>query len=225
MAIKIIRVLLTLLAALTVMLAAATQSKADIGNFGPGPAPGLCDYPAVCNSGYAGGIVDYYFHSEDWPIESNGTHRHCVYYGVATQGHINVGFQFYVTAEVGGEGPVGAMIGGCNYVCPSGELGEFPNPPGSWRDALIPRKCQPIGPNPDHPPALENVPIAPPIPAQGAVAPPPPTILIPPGPDTFQPFADLPGFTAPPPPLADMSPAQTFPVCGNPAAASSAGCQ
>lgn len=195
-------------------------AQADVGNFGPGGSttPGLCSYPAVCDVGSAGGVVGAYWYSEDWPVELNGSHRHCYYHGVMTQG--NVGFSMML--EIGGTGPVGALVGGCHYVCPDGELASWPNPVGGYKDAIIPTRCKPVGPNPDMP-----VDVSPPIAEQGAVPaipfgqPPPPP---PPPPESEAPQPG-PAEVAPSgPPLAEQLPSQTNPTCPNPEATTSAGC-
>jgi hypothetical protein len=178
----------------------------DVGNMGPGPAPGLCSYPATCDVGEAGGVVATYWYREDWPVELNGTHRHCYYYGTATDA--NVGFSMVL--QISATGPLGAMVGGCHYVCPDGQLGEFPNPVGGWKDAMRPARCKPIGPNPDMP-----VPISTPIAEQGAVP------AIPFG----QPQPPSPGAPGVIPPTelppAEVLPSQTNPTCPNPAATTS----
>jgi hypothetical protein len=177
-------------------------AQADVGNMGPGPAPGLCPYPATCDAGEAGGMVAVYWYREEWPVELNGSHRHCYYYGAATQGS----FGFSMMLQVGITGPVGGLAGGCHYVCPDGELAAMPNPPGGWKDAIIPTRCKPVGPNPDMP-----VDVSPPIAEQGAVP--------------AQPF-QLP---VPPPPPGEPSPATelpsvTNPACPNPEATQTSSC-
>lgn len=219
---------LLLLAGIPLAILNCAVAHADVGNFGPGGSstPGLCSYPAVCDAGSAGGVIGAYWYTEDWPVELNGSHRHCYYHGVMTQG--NVGFSMIL--ELGGTGPVGALIGGCHFVCPDGQLASWPNPVGGYKDAIIPTRCKPVGPNPDMP-----VDISPPIAEQGAVPaipfgqpqpppgepppppPPPPAEELPqPGPADVAPSAS--------PPLAEQLPSQTNPTCPNPAATTSAGC-
>jgi hypothetical protein len=206
-------------------------AHADLGNPGVGgsTAPGLCEYPAVCGSGVDGAIGAGFYYWEDFPTESNGAHRHCQWGGGAFEGNVNVGFSMMFTASAGAEGPVGALNGACYYVCPDMQKAAMPNPPGAWRDAIIPTKCQPIDRNPFLPPdaplpAPVDVPIAPPIGGQGAVP------AIPfgqpqpqPGAAVQPPSPGAPGGTEPP--LAEQLPSQTLPVCGNPDATTTEGCR
>jgi len=74
-------------------------TRADIG--GNIPGPGLCDYPGVGSSGNVMGGNWFYC---DFPIEINGSHRHCAY-GI------------FVPGGLGGNGPnfagsLGLQIGG-----------------------------------------------------------------------------------------------------------------
>jgi hypothetical protein len=208
-------------ALILVIIFTTPKARADLGNAGPGGsvAPGLCEYPAVCGSGMDGALVGIFYFWEDWPVESNGSHRHCQWGGAATTG--NLGFSMMV--QVGATGPVGALNGMCQYVCPSGEQAHFPNPPGAWRDAIIPTRCQPIGPNPwAPPPPPEDVPIAPPIAAQGAVPaipfgqpqPPPGEPYVPAGPPPA-PFG---------PDQSGVGPSVTNPACPNPMATTDSSC-
>ncbi len=143
-------------------------AHAEPGNAGPGPSPGLCDYPAVCGSGVDGAMIAAYYYWEDMPVELNGSHRHCEWGGGQTSG--NLGFS--MMWSVGISGPVGGINGSCFYVCPDMQLAAMPNPPGGWRDAIRPTKCQPIGRNPFlPPPPPQDVPIAPPITAPGEPGP------------------------------------------------------
>lgn len=198
-------------------------ARGDIGNMGPGPAPGLCPYPSTCDVGMAGGVIDYYWYRENWPVELNGTHRHCYAYMVATEGNAQIGFSMFLQVSAGVQGPVGAMVGGCHYVCPDGQEGSMPNPVGGYKDAIIPTRCKPVGPNPDQP-----VPISPPIAEQGAVPsipfgqqqPPPGSPFTPPELPQPGPAEVAPGG----PPLAEQLPSQTNPVCPNPAATTNGGC-
>jgi hypothetical protein len=198
--------LLVALCFLTGCFSLSAVAHADVGNAGAGPSPGLCDYPAVCGSGDDGALVAGYYYWEDFPVELNGSHRHCEWGGAQVIGNANLGFSgMMIQANVGATGPVGGVNGACFYVCPDGRQAEMPNPPGGWKDAIIPTKCKPIADNPfkPPPPPPEQVPIAPPIPEQGAVPapgepplppPPPPEVLPPPPPDQ------------PPPPILGIPP-------------------
>lgn len=154
-----------LYAALSALLYLGTPvAHADVGNAGPGPSPGLCDYPAVCGSGVDGALVAGYYYWEDFPVELNGSHRHCEWGGAQTSGNVVAGFSMMITVAAGVSGPVGGVNGACYYVCPDMQRAEMPNPPGGWKDAIRPTKCQPIGQNPfAPPPPPEDVPIATPL--------------------------------------------------------------
>jgi hypothetical protein len=199
-------------------------ARSDLGNAGPGPSPGLCQYPSVCDSGVIGvGAGAVYWYWEDFPIELNGSHRHCQWGGASTEANASVGISMVIQAQVGVTAPLGALVGGCRYVCPSMELAAFPNPPGGWKDAIRPTKCQPIAPCPIEwcpPPPPQDVPIAPPIGEQGAVP------SIPFGQPQPQPGAPgAPGVVPPvEPPVAEELPSVTNPVCPNPAATTDESC-
>ncbi len=210
--------LLVTLAVLAAWLLSYSMADADPGNAGPGPSPGLCEYPAVCGSGVDGALVNGYYYWEDWPVELNGSHRHCEWGGGQTSG--NLGFSMMIQAGV--TGPVGGLNGSCFFVCPDMQQAAMPNPPGGWRSAIIPTKCQPIGVNPFlPPPPPEDVPVSAPIAEQGEIPPrlpaqPPPP---PPPPPSIEAPPPGPAVVAPSgPPLADVLPSQTDPVCPNPAA-------
>jgi hypothetical protein len=156
--------LVTLPVAVAGLLINCAVAQADPGNAGAGPSPGLCDYPAVCGSGDDGALLAGYYYWEDFPTELNGSHRHCEWGGAQASGSLAVGFSMMFTVAAGTSGPVGGVNGSCFYVCPDMQRAEMPNPPGGWKDAIIPRKCQPIGGNPFLPPPPPvDVPIAPPI--------------------------------------------------------------
>jgi hypothetical protein len=229
----LIRWLLLVVAA--VLFIGTTNSRADLGNAGPGPAPGLCQYPAVCGGGVAGaGAAAVYWYWEDFPVELNGSHRHCQWGGGATEA--NLGFSMIL--QVGVQAPLGAITGNCFYVCPDMQQADFPNPPGGWKDAIRPTKCQPIAPNPFEPrPPPQDVPIAPPIAEQGAVPQAPfqsgppvmppgiPSQPSPPGPpNPGMPGVSPPQPNGPTPPLAEQLPSVTNPVCPNPAATTDEAC-
>src|SRR5580693_3711481 len=111
------------LLAIGLVIANCGVAQADLGNAGPGPAPGLCQYPAVCGSGIDGAIIGGEYYWEDFPTESNGSHRHCQWVGVATTG--NLGFSMLI--QFGATGIVGGANGNCYYVCPDMQMAEFPN--------------------------------------------------------------------------------------------------
>jgi hypothetical protein len=202
-----------------------SAAHADLGNAGPGPAPGLCAYPAVCDGGVAGfGAAAVYWYWEDFPVELNGAHRHCQWGGGATEANAQAGFSMMVQVSVGVQAPLGALKGGCGYVCPDMKKADMPNPPGGWKDAIRPTKCQPVGglnPWDPTPAAPEDVPIAPPIGEQGAVP------SIPFGQQQPQPGSPVPSppAGAPEPPIAQQLPSVTNPVCPNPVATQTSTCE
>lgn len=204
------------------------------GNF---PGPGLPDYPCVGQSGLVG-IVPYYF--EDCPTEANGSHRHCEAGGVSASGGA-----FTATSGLGfgGLGNFGFAFGSCYYKWPDGALAPMPNPPGAWRNFLVPApipvqhtagpmpydQTQDVAPPPVlAPPPDPNCPDCP-----APEATPPPQVLPPPvvAQPTIQPPVLQPNVTEvlPPPPdptkvgppvapgegIVPM-PGQTNPVQGNP---------
>lgn len=165
--------LVVLLIVVVAMVLCAPVADGDVGNVG-GVAPGLCEYPSVCTSGAAFGEYDY---SETWPTEVNGSHRQCLLGGAMYSGTAGASAIFF---NVSVTSPLGVIRGACWYACPDPWLSDagFPNPPGSWKSYLVPKKCEPIGPAP--------IPINPPPPAD---APPPPP---PPGLPVLAPFAPAP---------------------------------
>jgi hypothetical protein len=207
--------ILTVGALMVIVVICAGVTRADVGNAGPGPSPGLCEYPAVCGSGVDGFLIAGYYYWEDFPVELNGSHRHCEWGGGQTSG--TLGFSMMVT--VGATGPVGGLNGACYYVCPDMQMAAMPNPPGGWKDAIRPTKCQPIGLNPfAPPPPPQDVPISPPIAEQGAV---PAAPFVEPHPPAVPPLGAAPPVT---PPLAEQLPSVTNPVCPNPDATETKSC-
>jgi hypothetical protein len=169
------------------------------------PAPGLCEYPGIGGSGM---IMSSYYYWCDFPTELNGSHHHCELGGFAIQANGNVGVNIMMfSAGVGISGNIGGITGSCTWRCPDNTLAQAPNPPGGWKDGIIPTKCKTIGPNPDEVPAPVSAPIA----EQGAV----PAV----------PFGDpppaVPAAGAPP---AGLFPSVTDPVCPNPDAPTNEGC-
>jgi hypothetical protein len=188
-----------------IALLSCPPADADIG--GQIPAPGLCEYPGVGGSGMAGALVPAYWYWCDFPVELNGSHWHCQYAGAAGIGTIGVSMIF----QAGIAGPVGGMVGGCAFLCPDMRLAASPNPPGGWKDAIRPTRCQPIGLNPfAPPPPPEDVPISPPIAEQGAIPSKP-----------FDQPAETPPTTGSP---AEILPSVTNPSCPNPDATTNATC-
>jgi hypothetical protein len=158
----------------------------------PAEADTQCPYPGVgvlnANvAGIAGGFCDF-------PTEINGSHWHCqggsVGLGLAGTG---VGVGSNATLGVGG---VGQGAGGvsCNWRCPDGTDAPAPNPPGAWKQYLVPMDStnycndhmEPNGfwsaptlPTEGIPPAGEMAPQPGETPPPQPVPPPPPTQPLP----------------------------------------------
>jgi hypothetical protein len=125
------KLLLLLLAPLAIMLFQdPTEAKADIG--GTFPCPGLPSYPFVGQCGLVG-VVPYYF--SDGPVEANGSHWHCEAGGVSIGGGA---FTATSGLGLGGLGTFGFAFGSCYYKWPDGALAPMPNPPGAWKQFLVP---------------------------------------------------------------------------------------
>ena len=108
---------------------------------GPGgniPGPGVCDYPGIGGSNFEAGATTYYC---DFPIEENSTHWHCEYGGWnlggpggnAPLGGTFMGFGLTIPA-----GDFGGAAGGCSWRWPDNTIGPAPNPPGAWKNYLVP---------------------------------------------------------------------------------------
>jgi hypothetical protein len=153
------------------VLFACGVARADMGNPAGGIGPGLCDYPAICVSGMAGGgVAAMYWFFSDEPTEINGSHRHCEYGGAVTQFTGGLSFLMF-SAQV--SAPVGGLVGGCSYRCPNNAQAEelMPNPPSMWLSqgrGYNGVKCRSVGdplPRPDEPGGIVGPPL-PPTPAQ-----------------------------------------------------------
>ncbi|WP_141098945.1 hypothetical protein [Mycobacterium avium] len=109
---------------------AASASPGD-----PGQSP--CEYPfrgvsvvvdpvlGQASGGYCEG-----------PPEENGSHHRCAWGDYTLGGSIG-GAHATVGAAAGGGG------GQCDYFCPDGAVADWPNPPGAWKDHLVPKPCKP----------------------------------------------------------------------------------
>lgn len=93
----------------------------------------MCSYPGVGVFANIGGVVGAFC---DFPTEINGAHWHCQAGGL----HLGIG-----GSAVGGGGALGlAGVGqgvngiSCNWRCPDGADAPAPNPPGAWREYLVP---------------------------------------------------------------------------------------
>lgn len=151
---------------------ACPTSAADIG--GSVPSPGGCDYPATGTFGMDFGVYHY---SCAFPTEINGSHHQCTYGGAAAEATGGVSFMF-INASI--TLPVGVLEGVCYWACPDQTTADQPNPPGAWKDFLVPKKCKTTSPapvtfwGPPEPPADDP----PPDPAH-MIMPPPSTLLAP----------------------------------------------
>lgn len=159
-----------LCAILTVMWL-CSSAPAHAGPDGSMPSPGLCDYPGVGGAGLVG--VGTYYYWCDFPTEVNGSHWHAEIGGVGVQAAVTAGFTISfltLSGTLGAE--VGGIVGSTSWRCPDNSLSEAPNPPGAWKNYLVPSKCKTIGAAPP--------PIGVPEPNTGPLA--PVAILAPPSP-------------------------------------------
>ena len=112
----------------TSVFAPASHAKADVGG-------SLCKYPGVGVAVNVGGVDGFFC---DYPTEINGAHWHCqgggAGLGLASTG---VAIGGMGTLGIGG---VGQGVGGlsCNWRCPDNTDAPAPNPPGAWKDYLVP---------------------------------------------------------------------------------------
>jgi hypothetical protein len=102
----------------------------------PAEADTQCPYPGVgvldVNvGGVGGGFCDF-------PTEINGSHWHCEG-GGASLGLAATGVGLGSTGTLALAG-VGQGVGGvsCNWRCPDGTDAPAPNPPGAWKEYLVP---------------------------------------------------------------------------------------
>jgi hypothetical protein len=123
---------------------------------GPGgniPGPGVCDYPGVGGSNFEAGATSYYC---DFPIEENSTHWHCEYGGWnlgGPGGNAPVGGTFMGFGLTIPAGDFGGASGGCSWRWPDNTIGPAPNPPGAWKNYLVPKPPPPEHRAPPTPPA------------------------------------------------------------------------
>lgn len=123
---RLARALLAVAGVLGCLLTAAPRAAADT----------QCPYPGVGVLGVSVGPVTGGFC--DFPTEVNGAHWHC------EAGGFNLGLGF-AGVGVGANGTLGltqsgAGVGGvsCSWRCPDGVDAPAPNPPGAWREYLVP---------------------------------------------------------------------------------------
>jgi hypothetical protein len=127
----------------------------------------------------------------DYPTEVNGSHMHCEVGGFGIGGNFGL-FGTNASLGLGGGGIGGAS---CSWRCPDGTLSPAPNPPGLWRQYLVPMRNSFCGQGHMAPNGLWSAPVLPTegIPPGGVELPPPPP-EVPPLPDSLN---NPPGMPAP----------------------------
>jgi hypothetical protein len=105
---------------------------APIANADVSGVPNLPSYPCIGKIGLAAVVPYEYF---DCPTEANGTHYHCQMGGVAINGGAFTGSN---GVGIGGLGSFGFVFGDCYWAYPDNSYGPAPNPPGAWRNFLVP---------------------------------------------------------------------------------------
>ena len=70
----------------------------------------------------------------DYPTEINGAHMHCETGGFGLGG----GFAFTDTGGFGGSVSPGISGASCTWRCPDGTMAPAPNPPGAWKEYVVP---------------------------------------------------------------------------------------
>lgn len=134
------RLVRALLAALLLVLTCiSVDPPAYAGPGGSIAMPGPCDYPGVGHQVYAAGGAFWYC---DFPVEENCTHWHAEGKDWNAGGPTGSGgYQFDFAGF--GIGIPGGIIGGGDgwqgYLYPDNTPGPWPNPPGLWKERLIPR--------------------------------------------------------------------------------------
>lgn len=101
--------------------------SADVGGVPPLPS-----YPCVGPGGLAAVVPFTYY---DCPTEANGVHYHCEQGGPNLSGGAFTGTNGF---GIGGLGQFGFVFGGCSWRYPDNQPGPAPNPPGAWRNFLVP---------------------------------------------------------------------------------------
>lgn len=93
---------------------------------------GLCEYPGV---GVGANVLVGRGYFCDFPTEINGSHWHCEYGGAG------LGGGFILNGDMGSIGIAGGGIGGasCSWRCPDNTMAPAPNPPGAWKEYMIPK--------------------------------------------------------------------------------------
>lgn len=117
--------LIAALPLLAAMLCAAPPARADE------EIP--CQYPTV---GFGVDVIGISGKFCDGPTEINGTHYHCEAGGAHLGG---LGLAGSNGVSLGALGSIGGGGWGCSFRCPDGTVGPQPNPPGAWKEYLVPR--------------------------------------------------------------------------------------
>ena len=94
--------------------------------------PNLPSYPCIGPAGLAAVVPYQYF---DCPTEANGVHYHCEIGGPNISGGAFTGSN---GIGIGGLGNFGFVFGSCAWRWPDNTDGPAPNPPGAWRNFLVP---------------------------------------------------------------------------------------
>jgi hypothetical protein len=97
----------------------------------PPAQAGLCEYPGVGAAVNIFGIRGLFC---DFPTEINGSHWHCEWGGAGIGGVIG----FSDNGLSGGLAGGGVGGASCTWRCPDGTLAPPPNPPGMWKEYLVP---------------------------------------------------------------------------------------
>jgi hypothetical protein len=103
------------------------KAHADV----PG-VPNPPSYPCIGPFGLAAVVPYQYF---DCPTEANGVHYHCEMGGATISGGAIGGTN---GGSIGGLGTFGFVFGNCGWRWPDNTDGPAPNPPGAWRNFLVP---------------------------------------------------------------------------------------
>ena len=143
-----------IVAALAIALVCSPRAYAGAG--GSIAMPGPCDYPFVGHQVYAAGGAFWYC---DGPVEENGSHWHSE--GKDWNAGGPTGSGSYEVQFMGfGIGIAGGILGGGDgwqgYLWPDNTAAPWPNPPGKWKDHLIPKLPPPEHRGPPAPPPPPN---------------------------------------------------------------------
>ena len=122
---------------------------------GPGGSiamPGVCDYPGIGGSTYSAGAFSYYC---DFPVEENGAHWHSELGGYnigGPTGASSLGGEFMGFGVTIPAGSFGGGTGGSGWRWPDNTPAPAPNPPGAWKNYMVPKLAPPEHRGPPAPP-------------------------------------------------------------------------